>query len=166
MILRISLDLPGDGTYLRIARRIGHTLMEDLGVVPQDILDIEFIIGELCTNVVRHAQTTTDSHYTVALEYHADRVAIIVEDRGIGFSAANVSAVGSVRLDRDGTDRLGGFGLELIRLMADHIEFRHSDPQGTTVVAEKALHFNTPAEARQAEELEDHPGGEVRVSAS
>lgn len=166
MILRISLDLPGDGTYLRIARRIGHTLMEDLGVVPQDIIDIEFIIGELCTNVVRHARATVDSHYTVALEYHADRVAIIVEDKGIGFSENDVSIVGSVRPDRDGTDRLGGFGLELIRLMADHIEFRHSVPQGTTVVAEKALHFNTPAEARQAEDLEAHPGGEVRVSAS
>lgn len=166
MILKIALDLPGDGTYLRIARRIGHTLMEDLGVVMQDITDIEFIIGELCTNVVRHARTTTDSRFTVTLEYHADRVAITVEDRGIGFSEGTVSTVGSVRPDRDGTDRLGGFGLELIRLMADHIEFRHSDPHGATVVAEKALHFNTPDEARQAEELEIHPGGEVRVSAS
>jgi len=166
MILKIALDLPGDGTYLRIARRIGHTLMEDLGVVPQDITDIEFIIGELCTNVVRHARTSTDSRYTVTLEYHADRVAIIVEDAGIGFSERDVSTVGSVRLDRDGTDRLGGFGLELIRLMADHIEFRRSEPHGATVVAEKTLHFNTPAEARQAESLANHPGGEVRVSAS
>ena len=166
MILRISLDLPGDGTYLRIARRIGHTLMEDLGVVPQDITDIEFIIGELCTNVVRHAQTAKDSRYTVTLEYHADRVAIIVEDQGIGFSAGDVSTVGSVRPDRDGSDRLGGFGLDLIRLMADHIEFRHSSPQGATVVAEKALHFNSPAQARQAEDLEEHSGGEMRVSAS
>lgn len=166
MILKISLDLPGDGTYLRIARRVGHTLMQDLGVVQQDITDIEFIIGELCTNVVRHARTTADSRYTVTLEYHADRVAIAVEDQGIGFSLSDVGTVGSLRPDRDGTDRLGGFGLELIRLMADHIEFRQSEPQGTTVVAEKALHFNTPAEARQAEELADHPGGEVRVSAS
>lgn len=166
MILKIALDLPGDGTYLRIARRIGHTLMQDLGVVPQDITDIEFIIGELCSNVVRHAQTSTDSRYTVMLEYHADRVAIIAEDTGIGFSEGDVSTVGSVRPDRDGTDHLGGFGLELIRLMADHIEFRHTDPHGATVVAEKALHFNSPAEARQAEELADHPGGEVRVSAS
>ena len=166
MILKISLDLPGDGTYLRIARRVGHTLMQDLGVVQQDITDIEFIIGELCTNVVRHAQTTADSRYTVTLEYHADHVAISVEDQGIGFSPGDVPSVGSLRPDRDGTDRLGGFGLELIRLMADHIEFRRSDPQGTIVVAEKALHYNTPDEARQAEELADHLGSEVRVSAS
>ncbi len=166
MILKIALDLPGDGTYLRIARRIGHTLMEDLGVVSQDITDIEFIIGELCTNVVRHAQTSKDSRFTVTLEYHADRVAIIVEDTGIGFFEGDVSIVGSVRPDRDGTKRLGGFGLELIRLMADHIEFRHTDPHGATVVAEKTLHFNSPAEARQAEALANHPGGEVRVSAS
>ncbi len=106
MILKVSLDLPGDGTYLRIARRIGHTLLEDLGVVDQDIADIEFIVGELCTNVVRHAQTTVDSRFLVALEYHADRVAIIVEDKGVGFSSQDIRDVGATRPDRMGPTAL------------------------------------------------------------
>ena len=54
--MRVSRDLPGDGTYLRVAQHVGHTLLEDTGALDRDIADIEFIVGEPCTNVVRYAQ--------------------------------------------------------------------------------------------------------------
>ncbi len=164
MILKVSLDLPNDGTYLRIARRVGHTLLEDMGVVDHDIADIEFIVGELCTNVVRHAQAVQDGRFLVMLEYHADKVVIIVEDRGIGFPFKDVREAGSTRLDRDGSERLGGFGLDLVRKMADHIEFRRSDPHGTTVFAEKTLHYKSVSEAEDAERLDQAHGGEVAIT--
>lgn len=166
MILKVSLDLPDDGTYLRLARRIGHTLLDDMGVVEQDIADIEFIVGELCTNVVRHAQTLDQGRFLVTLEYHADKVAIIVEDKGAGLPFKDVREVGSPRLDLDGSERLGGFGLNLVGKMADHIEFRRSDPHGTTVFAEKALHYKTESEARVAEQMEQASGGEVTITGS
>lgn len=163
MILKVSLDLPGDGTYLRIARRVGHTLLEDMGVTDQDIADIEFIVGELCTNVVRHAQSLADGRFIVMLEYHADKVVVVVEDKGVGLPFKDVREVGSARLDLDGSERLGGFGLELVRKMADQIEFERSDPHGTTVTAEKALHYNTALDAEEAERLDQSRGGEVAV---
>ena len=163
MILKVSLDLPGDGTYLRIARRVGHTLLEDMGVIDQDIADIEFIVGELCTNVVRHAQTLDDGRFIVMLEYHADKVVVIVEDKGVGLPFKDVRKAGSARLDLDGSERLGGFGLELVRKMADQIEFQRSDPHGTTVMAEKSLHYNTALDAQEAELLDQSHGGEVTV---
>ncbi len=166
MILKVSLDLPNDGTYLRIARRVGHTLLEDMGVVDHDIADIEFIVGELCTNVVRHAQAVQDRRFIVMLEYHADKVVIIVEDKGVGFPFKDVREAGSARLDRDGSERLGGFGLDLVRKMADQIEFRRSDPHGTTVFAEKALHYNSLSDAQDAERLDQAPGGEILISQS
>lgn len=166
MILKVSLDLPGDGTYLRIARRVGHTLLEDLGVVDLDIDDIEFIVGELCTNVVRHAKATGDSRFLLTLEYHANRVVIIVEDQGVGFSPQNIGDVGSVRPDRDGTERIGGYGLQLVRQMADHIAFEASDAHGTRVFAEKALHYKTSAEASSAQEMDETVGGEMRMASA
>ena len=166
MILKVSLDLPDDGTYLRIARRIGHTLLEDMGVIEQDIADIEFIVGELCTNVVRHAQTLEEGRFLVTLEYHADKVAIIVEDKGVGLPFKDVREAGSARLDLDGSERLGGFGLDLVRKMADHIEFRRSDPHGTTVFAEKALHYKTASDARDAERMGQAGGGQVSIARS
>ena len=163
MILKVSLDLPGDGTYLRIARRVGHTLLEDMGVVDRDIDDIEFIVGELCTNVVRHAQSLDDGRFIVMLEYHADKVVVVVEDKGVGLPFKDVREVGSARLDLDGSERLGGFGLELVRKMADQIEFERSDPHGTTVTAEKTLHYNTALDAEEAERLDQSHGGQIAI---
>lgn len=163
MILKVSLDLPGDGTYLRIARRVGHTLLEDMGVIDQDVADIEFIVGELCTNVVRHAQSLDNGRFMVMLEYHADKVVVVVEDKGVGLPFKDVREVGSARLDLDGSERLGGFGLNLVRKMADHIEFQRSDPQGTTVCAEKALHYKTAQDAQEAERMDRSSGGAVSV---
>ena len=165
MILKISLDLPDDGTYLRIARRVGHTLLEDMGVIEADLADIEFIVGELCSNVVRHAQTFDSGRFMVTLEYHAEKVVVVVEDKGIGLPFKDVREVGSARLDRDGTERLGGFGLDLVRKLADHIEFERSDPHGTTVTAEIALHYNTLSEAQDAERMDQANGGEIYVEA-
>ena len=163
MILKVSLDLPGDGTYLRIARRVGHTLLEDMGVVDVDIDDIEFIVGELCTNVVRHAQALEDGRFMVNLEYHADKIVVVVEDRGVGLPFKDVREVGSARPDLDGGERLGGFGLDLVRKMADQIEFRRSDPHGTTVTAEKTLHYKTALDAEEAKRLDQSSGGEVVI---
>lgn len=162
MILNVSLDLPGDGSYLRIARRVGRMLLEDLGVVAADIDDIEFVVGELCTNVIRHAQTT-DGRFRVALEYFAERVVITVEDRGVGFSFKDVRAVGTVRPDFGGRERIGGFGLDLVRQLADRLEFQRSDTDGTTVLAEKRLHYKTEANAQAASEMDRANGGQVTV---
>lgn len=82
----------------------------------------------------------------------------------MGFSPQDVPAVGSVRPDRDGTERIGGFGLQLVRQMADHITFESSDAHGTKVFAEKALHYKTRAEASDAEELVATRGGEVQIT--
>ena len=166
MILKVSLDLPGEGTHLRIARRVGHTMLEDMGVIDRDIADIEFIVGELCSNVVRHAHTLDDGRFLVTLEYHAEKVVVVVEDKGIGFPFKDVREAGSARPDRDGSERLGGFGLELVRKMADQIEFRRSDPQGTTVAAEKTLHYKSLSDARDAERLDSQNGGGVTIGAT
>ena len=48
--------------------------------------------------------------------------------------------------------------------MADHITFESSDDHGTTVFAEKALHYKTRADAGDAEELDAAAGGEVRLT--
>jgi serine/threonine-protein kinase RsbW len=162
MILNISLDLPGDGSYLRIARHVGRLLLEDMGVVKDDIDDIEFVVGELCSNVIRHAKTT-DGRFRVALEYFAEQVVVRVEDRGIGFSFKDVRPVGTVRPDLAGGERIGGFGLDLVRTLTDRLEFLRSDSQGTTVQAELLLHYKSAAEAREADHLDRSSGGRMTV---
>ena len=162
MILNVSLDLPSDGSYLRIARHVGRTLLEDMGVVGDDIDDIEFVVGELCSNVIRHAQTT-DGRFHIMLEYFAEKVVIRVEDQGVGFSFKDVRAVGTERPDMDGSERIGGFGLDLVRRLADRLEFMRSDHAGTTVITEKQLHYNSKAEAEEANDLDRRGGAQMTV---
>ena len=140
MILKLSLTLPDDQGYVRTTRLLSRSLMEDIQVIPADVDDVETIIGELCSNVVRHAHSQAGK-YTVLLEYYQPRVVITVTDEGVGFDVKDVSAVGSARADLDGGRRLGGFGLVLLEGLADKIDFTETDPHGTTVRVEKKLHY-------------------------
>ena len=154
MILRLSLDLPEDGEFVRITRELGRTLLEHLRVEEADISDLEILVGELCTNVLRHADTT-DGRFRVVLEYHADRVELLVEDTGEGFSFKDVPEAGTERPDTlMGGERIGGYGMRLVEALADKLEFRRSDPHGTTVRAAVDLHYQSPEAAEKAEAME------------
>ena len=157
MILRLALELPEDLAYVRITRTLGRALLEHLQADPADIDDIEILVGELCSNVLRHAQSH-DGKYHVILEYFSDKVSITVEDRGPGFSFKDVPLAGTRRADFGGGERIGGYGMQLVQSLADRLEFYRSDPQGTTVCAEKLIRYRTDAAAAQAEKLNASEG--------
>lgn len=165
MILKLTLDLPEEQAYIKITRLLGRTLLEHLRAREQDIDELELVVGELCANVVRHARST-ENHFTVVLEYHDERVDILVQDNGPGFGTGDVRPVGAERPDFDGQPaRIGGYGLHLVELLSDRIEFKHADPKGTTVRAEKRIRYKTAADAAHAHRLDKHPsGGKVTLS--
>ena len=164
MILRFSLDLPEDGAYVKITRLLGRTLLEYLQVTPSVVDDLEFVVGELCTNVIRHARSES-GRFQVGIEYHGDRVVVTVEDKGLDYFAfGDPLPVGTSRPDFGQGERFGGFGLMLVEKMADKLEFHRTDPQGTTVRAEKELTFQSQAAADAAARLGETEGGEVTVN--
>ncbi|MES2460224.1 MAG: ATP-binding protein [Armatimonadota bacterium] len=146
MILRLSLDLPEDESLTGMVRHLSRTVLESMHVSPKDIDDLEYVIGELSTNAVRHAHDLT---YSIELELHPDRAVVIVTDKGKGFSFANVPPPGTMRVDESGGERMGGWGLPLVQMLADRVEFLPTSPHGTTVRAEKILRFEEkkPVEA-------------------
>lgn len=164
MILRLALELPEDLEYIKITRILGRALLEHLEVEPADTDDVEILVGELCANVIRHAQNH-DDHYHVALEYFSDHVSIMVQDRGPGFSFKDVPVAGTSRADFGGGERIGGYGMTLIQSLSDRLEFRRTDPHGTTVCAEKSLHYCTSKAAAAAERL-NRAEGHAEVTTS
>ena len=157
MILRLMLELPEDLAYIRITRVLGRALLEHLQAETRDIDDVETLIGELCSNVLRHAQSNA-GRFQVALEYHSDVVIIMVKDQGEGFSFQNVPPAGTARADFGGGERLGGFGMQLIYGLSDHLAFHRTDPHGTTVCAEKKLHYRSEHAAAAAAMLNKADG--------
>ena len=147
MSSKISLEIAEDHAYVAMVRQLGRTLLAHHNTADQDIDDIEAVIGELCANVTRHAQSEAKC-FQVMLEHHGDHIVLIVADRGPGFDPDNVPPIGATRTDEDGTIRHGGFGLHLVRRLMDRLEFSHSHPCGTTVRAERRLRgFTEPAPA-------------------
>ncbi len=163
MILRLSLDLPEDSTYIRTTRLLSRCLLDDLKVDSVTTGDVETIVSELCSNVVRHAQSK-ETHFLVTLEYFKPQVVITVTDAGEGFSSGDVAATGTSRTDFDGGQRLGGWGLALLEGLSDKLDFMATDPHGTTVRVEKNLHYETEVAADEAAERDTNKGGVVTAS--
>jgi GGDEF domain-containing protein/anti-sigma regulatory factor (Ser/Thr protein kinase) len=162
MILKLSLDLPDEGAYVPLTRHFGRVLLEYLNVVREDIGDVGTIVTELVTNVVRHARSAS-GRFEVVLEYYAERVVIVVIDVGMGFSFREVPEIGTVRPDLEGGVRVGGFGLPLLDMLSDHLDFHRTDSHGTTICAEKHLHYETQRDADAADEMGRAKGADVTV---
>ena len=153
MILRLTLDLPEDAAYIRTTRHLSRCLLEDINVTTAIINDVENIVGELCSNVIRHAESKS-THFKVTLEYYEPKVVITVKDTGKGFVMGIVPAVGSSRPDGFGGERTGGYGLSMLEGLSDKLDFTETDPQGTTVRVEKKLLYKTQKDADRATETD------------
>ena len=137
--MNLVLNLEEDAASVPMARLLGKTMLEKSHVAPETVEAVELIVGELCTNVIRHARST-EGHYRVTFEFDERRVVVTVEDRGDGFLSDDVLPPGTSRSCLGvGQERVGGFGLGLVEAMADRVEFFPAEPQGTLVRAEKRL---------------------------
>jgi len=137
MSMKITLEVPEDERLVPMIRQIGRTLLEHRNAAPRDIDDIEVVLGELCSNVLRHARSQ-DGGYQVTLEHHGDQAVVTVTDHGAGLKRDTVRPVGEA-CEEDGSERFGGFGLQIVESVADRVEYGLGDSQGTTVRAEKQL---------------------------
>lgn len=163
MILRLSLDLPENMTYIQTTRLLSRCLLQDIKVDKETIEDVEVIVTELYTNVIRHAQSK-DTHFLITLEYSKPQVVITVTDTGQGFSQSDVLPVGTERQDFDGAERHGGFGLLLLKGLSDKVDFTATEPHGTRVRVEKSLHYETQGDADEAAARDQTGGGVITAS--
>ena len=138
----MTLEVPEDHSYIHLIRSIGRNILEHSTASQSDVDDIEAVVGELCSNVTRHAQSECGT-FNITFEQDDDNVVVTVEDHGEGFSLADVPEIGTVRCDNDEDDRIGGFGLQLVALLADNVEFLAREPHGTVARAEKRLHLQS-----------------------
>lgn len=141
MLVRLNLELPEDEHYVSFARHTTRYMLKQLNVAEADVDVVETIVGELCNNVVLHASENT---YKVELEYHRDRTVVSVTDEGAGFNTGEIPAPGTLRVDKDGSPRIGGFGLLMVQSLADRVDFTRIDPKGMRVQAEIQTRLNNP----------------------
>jgi len=139
---RLALDVPEDLAHLKTVRHAVREMLASVDVTQQDRDDVELLVGELAANAVRHANSGLAYH--VEVEVEDDIVIVTVTDQGKGFAREKVALPGTARADRraDGiVERLGGWGLPMVEILADRVDFLRHEPHGTKVRAEKQLQF-------------------------
>ena len=148
VILRVKLDLPEDLAYLRMTREVSRTILDSLQAVSVDIDDADTLISELYANVMRHGRSD-GGRFVVTLEFGAGSMAVSVVDCGPGFSPDSLPPPGA-RPDMDGGERIGGYGLAIVKAISDDIEFSHVDHPGSTVRAVKKFRYRSESAAEAA----------------
>ncbi len=120
----LALCLPQDASTVPFARHIARYAMEELGVTPDCIYDVEVALTEACANVIRHAES--DDEYEIQVSIGEDQCELRVKDTGRGFDVESLS-------ERTDGSAERGRGVALMRALVDTINF-DSDPESGTVV--------------------------------
>jgi serine/threonine-protein kinase RsbW len=127
----IALRLPRDAASVPLIRQMFDATLDSLGVEPETRDDIELMLTEACSNVVRHA--TPSDEYVVSAGVHDDLCVIRVVDTGHGFDAAEVQEAAP------GAE--SGRGIQIMRALADDVRFTNRHEDGSMVCLEKRLRF-------------------------
>lgn len=54
MIVRSELEVPNEAALVRLVRHHAAEPLRQLGIVDEDVVRVETIVSEACTNIVRH----------------------------------------------------------------------------------------------------------------
>ncbi|MFC4586799.1 ATP-binding protein [Sphaerisporangium corydalis] len=134
--MTIALRLPRDAASVSVTRQILGAELEVLGVETQIKEDIQLMLTEACSNVIRHASETDE--YTVSAQLIEDRFVITVVDTGSGFDPEKLDAE---KTETPSPMAEHGRGLQIMRALADDVRFMNRPLQGAIVCLEKALRF-------------------------
>lgn len=145
MIMKMLLDLPCEASYVSLCRSLADTMLRRMGVMADDIEDLELILGEACANAVQHAYDTPNERYHVELNIHPGEVDVYVTDHGRGADPS--------LWNQDPTElRERGRGMHLVRALADRVEWQVEN--GTRIHAVVHLHYKDAEHEAQAHRMD------------
>ncbi|WP_433508867.1 ATP-binding protein [Nonomuraea sp. CA-143628] len=128
----IALRLPRDAASVPLIRRMFDGTLRSLGVEPQIRDDIELMLTEACSNVIRHAGSSDE--YVVSAGVYDKLCVIRVIDMGGGFDPPPSNGEAAPNAE-------SGRGIQIMRALADDIRFTNRHEDGSVVCLEKRLRF-------------------------
>ncbi|MDJ0854636.1 MAG: ATP-binding protein [Desulfobacterales bacterium] len=129
---RVKVVLPNTIGYERVAMASSASFAKMHGLPEERIEDLKTIVAEAAINAMQHGNCgRTGARVTVMLQVTANILNVKVTDEGYGFK----DEVKDPDIDRiiARLDKPVGFGVFLIRNLADRVEFRIL-PEGGHVV--------------------------------
>lgn len=129
---RVKIVLPNTMGYERVAMACSAAFAKMHGLPAERIEDLKTIVAEAAINAMQHGNCgRTDARVNVLLKVTANILNVKVTDEGYGFK----KKIKDPDIDRiiAMLDKPVGFGVFLIRNLADRVEFK-SLPEGGHVV--------------------------------
>jgi serine/threonine-protein kinase RsbW len=130
----ITLVIPAQPEYLSLVRAVvAAAAALDPGLGDARIEDLRIAVSEATTNAIEaHANLGSEERITIRCDLADDRIEVEVQDHAAGgFDPGDLEAPGP--LDAPGRlDYEGGFGIPLMRVLADEMKIRSLD-HGTAV---------------------------------
>ena len=126
----IVLDLPSEAPVLSLVRAALRAVADDKRVrlLPREVDEVQVVLQEACTNVIRHAHKGDASkRLVVEILRHDDALEIVVRDSGAPFQMKE-------RQDNDETGEIpeGGYGITIMRSWMDEVTLTH-DGRGNSL---------------------------------
>jgi serine/threonine-protein kinase RsbW len=134
----IVLDLPSEAPVLSVVRAAFRALADDKRVrlLPREVDEVQVVLQEACTNVIRHAHKGDASkRLVVEILRHDDALEIVVRDRGAPFQLKER------RDDETGEIPEGGYGVTIMRSWMDEVALTHD---GTGNVLRMVRRYKAP----------------------
>ncbi len=128
IVFRVSL--PREAGTVPVVRRLCRSSFSSLGIEDECSHDLELVVTEACTNVLKHASGKEE--YEVKLCLSGEACEIQVKDTGKGFDHEVYGR------EEAQTTAEGGRGIHLMRVLVDRLQFVSAD-SGTMVSLEKKL---------------------------
>lgn len=129
----VELEIPARPEYLALVRLVVSSAASiEPTMRDERIEDLRVAVSEATTNAIEaHAALDGAQRIRITCNLADDRIEVEVEDRAGGFQPDDVAALPSIT-DPARLEIEGGFGLPLMRILADEAEIR-SSPDGTAV---------------------------------
>jgi serine/threonine-protein kinase RsbW len=129
----VDLAIPPSHEYLDLARMVVTTTAALDPMFPDArVSDLRLAVSEACTNAIEaHRRLKRSDAVRIHCELTEDRIEVTVTDRGGGFSPDERYELPDPG-DPERLDHERGLGVDLIRAVADTVEFHRVD--GGTVV--------------------------------
>ena len=114
----VRLTIPARPEYITLGRLALTALAGVRPVSDEELYDLKLALTEACTNSVRHAyENGREGNVEIVYELQPDRLVIEVGDEGAGFEPLENGN------GHEGELEEGGLGIEIIRAIADEVEF-------------------------------------------
>lgn len=121
----VELRIPSELGYEKIAREAVATVARRMDFDGEKIEDIKTAISEACTNAIRYGSGADGRmKVVVILTADEDRLDILIKDPGAGGMPPQADiGIPDINGMVEGTERLGGMGLYIIRELVDEAGF-------------------------------------------